>query len=255
MPGRLRDGVVIVMPALAEREHGDPEAVSGSIAGDEALRAPHVRCGIYEPRAVQAVDRPEEHAPQQVGHSAEGEQENAEHHLWNPVPLADPNVEFVFSKVGNVREQGIEFVVHGLSREDPTDVGPESAVIRRVRVALLVRILVMNAVRGHPENGSAFERERPANGQKILDPFRGFVPAMREQAVVAHADAQTAGNPPKHNCREKRLPAKKEKRSHGSNMKRDHEESRDRIHRLGKCFVALQSLEHSLSPFLLALSF
>src|SRR5262249_2226904 len=39
---RLWVRVVVVMPAFAEREHGDPEAVARGVRGEEAALAPHV---------------------------------------------------------------------------------------------------------------------------------------------------------------------------------------------------------------------
>ena len=90
--------------------------------------------------------------------------------------------------------------MHGLAGHDPAHVGPESAVARRVRVAFFIRILVMLAVRGDPENRSAFERESCAGGQEIFDPFRRFVAAMGEQPVIAHANSKASRNPPEKNC-------------------------------------------------------
>ena len=60
----------------------------------------------------------------------------------------------------------------------------------------MVRMLMVNAMRGDPEDRPAFERERAADGQEVLDPLRRLVAAMRQQAVVAHADAERAGDPP-----------------------------------------------------------
>jgi hypothetical protein len=57
--------------------------------------------------------------------------------------------------------------------------------------------LMMNAVRRHPENRATFERQRGANRQEVFHPFRGLVSAVRQQAVVTHANAETPGNPPK----------------------------------------------------------
>src|SRR5690242_15269188 len=42
--GRLGNSMVIVMPAFAKGKNGYPEAVGRIIAGQEALRPPHVRC-------------------------------------------------------------------------------------------------------------------------------------------------------------------------------------------------------------------
>ena len=83
----------------------------------------------------------------------------------------------------------------------------------------LIGILVMNAVRGHPENRSAFERQRRANRQQILHPLRSLVAAMRQQPVIAHPDAQAARNPPQKQRDKKCLPGEKEQRGDRAQMK------------------------------------
>ena len=72
----------------------------------------------------------------------------------------ETRMKFVFAKIRDIGQQRVQLVVHGLAGKDPSHVGPESAVARGMRIAFLVRILVMLAMRGDPENGSAFEGER-----------------------------------------------------------------------------------------------
>ncbi len=66
-------------------------------------------------------------------------------------------MKLVFAEVRDIRQEGIQLVVHGPAGQDPSHVGPKSALARRVRVTFFVRILVMFAMRGDPENWSAFE--------------------------------------------------------------------------------------------------
>ena len=104
----------------------------------------------------------------------------------------------------------------------------------RVRVAFLVRVLVMHAVDGDPEDGAAFEGQRAAHGEQILHPLRRFVAAVGQQAVVSHADADASGDPPQHHRDEEGLPGEKEERSDRANVKGDHEDGRDPDDRLGE---------------------
>ena len=134
--------------------------------------------------------------------------------------FGDPDVEFVFGEVGDVARERGGVVVHGLAHQNPAHVRPPFAVHRRMRIAFFVGMLVMDAVRGYPEDRAALERERGANGQKIFDPFRNFIAAMREQAVIAHADAEAAGNPPEKNGDEQRLPGKEKQRGDCSDVER-----------------------------------
>src|SRR5215472_7764617 len=96
-----------------------------------------------------------------------------------------------------------------------------------MRIAWLIGVLVVNAVRCHPEERTALKRQRGAHCKKILHPFVGLVAAVSEQTVVAHADAQTARHPIQEKRQGQPLPAEHEQGNHGSNMKRRHKKSRD----------------------------
>ena len=58
-----------------------------------------------------------------------------------------------------------------LAEEDPADVRPEAACARRVRIGVLVGMLMVDAMRGDPEDRPAFERQRAADGEEILERF------------------------------------------------------------------------------------
>ena len=92
-----------------------------------------------------------------------------------------------------------------------------------MRIALFVGVLVVHAVRRDPGDRAAFESERAANSQEVLNPARRFVPAVRQQAVVTHADAEAAGNPIQHDGECERLPGKEEERSDRADVKQQHE--------------------------------
>src|SRR6266481_881011 len=121
---------------------------------------------------------------------------------------------------------------------------PKPAILRRVRITCFVRILVMHAMRGDPENRSALECERAAGRQEILNPFRRLVAAVREQSMIAHADAETSRDPPEYERYQKRFPTEREECSNGANVKCEHERSCDPIHGPCKGFVALRGICH-----------
>ena len=121
---------MIVVPAFAEGEHRNPEAVGRIVGGHESPRAPHVRRGIHEPGGVQAEHGAKENSPQHDGQSAEREQDNRQRRDGHPVPFADPDIKFVFAKVGNVGQKFGRVLVHGLAGNDPAHVRPETAVLR-----------------------------------------------------------------------------------------------------------------------------
>jgi hypothetical protein len=102
-------------------------------------------------------------------------------------------VALVAGEVGGVAAEQRGLGVHGAAGEDPAGVGPPGAVVRGVRVAFVVGVLMMDAVGGDPEDGSALERHGAAGGDEVLDPLGGAVAAVGEQAVVGHADADVDG--------------------------------------------------------------
>ena len=65
---RRRVRVVVVVPALAERQQRHPPGVARVVLGREAAAAPHVRRRVHQPGRVQAdddaqEDRPVDHRP------------------------------------------------------------------------------------------------------------------------------------------------------------------------------------------------
>jgi hypothetical protein len=91
-----------------------------------------------------------------------------------------------------------------------------------MRIAFLIRMLVVDAVCGNPENGSSLKSQGGANGKEILDPFGSLIAAMSQQAVVPHADSKASRNPPQEHCDQQDLPGKKEQRRDRTDMEQGH---------------------------------
>ncbi len=158
------------------------------------------------------------------------EQQQADDHLRHPVPGGQRDVELVLAEIGRVAREHVGVVVHRLAGQDPADVRPVGAFSRRVRIAFVIRMLVMNAMRGDPENRSALERERAAHGEEVLHPLRRLVAAVRQQAVIAHADAQRTGDPPQEHRHGDGAPVDEEKSRNGEDVETPHGDGRDGVH-------------------------
>src|SRR5436305_9917836 len=141
------------------------------------------------------------------------------------MPLADERVEFVFAEIGNIGKQRGGMVVQCPTGHDPTHVRPEPAIARRVRIAFHVSILVMDAVRRHPEKRAAFQRQRGAEGNEIFEPFIGLESTVREQPVIRNANAKATSNPPQKQRDEKCLPREHKERCNRAYVECDHEKS------------------------------
>src|SRR4026207_422683 len=67
---------------------------------------------------------------------------------------------------------------------------------------------MMNAMRRHPGDRSALERQCSAHRQEVFDRLRRAIASMRKQPMVAHADPDAAGHPPEEYRHREVLPAK-----------------------------------------------
>ncbi len=65
-----------------------------------------------------------------------------------------------------------------------------------MRIAGAVGELMVHAMHPYPEDRPAFQGQRAAYREQILDPLRSLVAAMGEQSMITHADAEAAGEPP-----------------------------------------------------------
>src|ERR1700678_2083413 len=128
--------------------------------------------------------------------------------------------------------------MHRLSGEDPAHVRPPRTVDRRMGIAFAIGELVMDAVRRYPENRTAIESQRGKNGERVFQPARNFVATVGQQAVIAHADSQAGGHPPKNGGDDERFPRKEKQRGNRADMKQSHENRGDPVH-FRFCFLLL----------------
>ncbi len=181
MAGADGVGVVVVVPAFAAGEDGDPPVVAGVVLGLEAALAPEVGGGVDEPGGVEAEGDAEEGSPEQhadgadeavagIECSAEGELQEAGDDERHVVVLGEPDVDAVAGEVGSVAAEQRGLGVQRAAGEDPAGVCPPGAVVRGVRVAFLVGVLMVDAMGGYPEDGSALEGEAAAGGDEVLEP-------------------------------------------------------------------------------------
>jgi hypothetical protein len=112
------------------------------------------------------------------------------------------------------------------AKQQPTDMRPPGSIVGRVGIAILIGLLMMNPVCGHPGNGAALQSERSANGESVVKPYWCLERAMRVKAMVAEANPQTGGGPIEHRRYEKEFPRKEKKTSDRADMEKHHENGR-----------------------------
>jgi hypothetical protein len=81
-------------------------------------------------------------------------------------------------------------------------------------------------VDGDPEDRSAFQGERGADGEEVFHPPGGFVTSVREKPVIAHSNAEASSDPPQQHGDKERFPMEHEQRGDSAEMKGDHHEDR-----------------------------
>src|SRR6266700_3669076 len=142
---------MVIMPAFTKRQQRHPKAISRIIPGAEAPASPHMRGGVDQPCGMEPDHCTKEDTPEDVPPSANCKEQDSQYGDRHPVPPADPPVESVFAKFWNVGQKISRVALHGLTGKNPAHMGPKASVKRRMRVALSVCILVMQAMGCNPE--------------------------------------------------------------------------------------------------------
>src|SRR5579864_1822263 len=102
--------------------------------------------------------------------------------------VVQPDVELVLRQVGGVFSHQPGVVMFGFSDEDPAHVGPPSSVARRMGVAGMVGLLVVNPMGRDPENGAALQSEGSAEREEVFEGEWDFIRTVGMQPVVAQTD-------------------------------------------------------------------
>ena len=88
---------------------------------------------------------------------------------------------------------------------------------------------MMDAVGGDPEDGTAFEGHGAAGGDKVFEPAGDAVSAMREQAMVCHADADVDGEEVHDGEGGEVLPGETEEGGDGPDVEEGHDDGGDPV--------------------------
>src|SRR3954470_9750993 len=124
---------------------------------------------------MKADDGAEKYAPEDVRYASEREQRNTDDHVRGPVPLREKDLPGIAHQIGYVTGEYRCVVVQPFAGEDPPHMRPPRAFARRVRIAFVIGILMMDPMGRNPENRPAFERQGSAPGEHVFDPAIGLV--------------------------------------------------------------------------------
>src|SRR5258706_9440535 len=121
---------------------------------------------------------PEKHGPQHKRPTADCQQPDAEKDDRHPIIVISQHVKSVFHHVRRITLHSFPAVRFRGAYYHPSDVRPPAAVTRRMRIARPIRVRVMYAMRHHPVNGAALQREQATDSDEILHQLWRFVAAM-----------------------------------------------------------------------------
>jgi hypothetical protein len=124
----------------------------------------------------------------------------------------------VFENVGRVLLDQVAMPALTEIGHEPQHVAPPSSVARRMGIAFLVAVDVVFAVIGNPGQRRAFARQTTQKRQQPTHRSIGLEAAVREQPVVAHANAQRTGRQDQDGAGNESLPTKVERRSEGQHV-------------------------------------
>src|SRR5947209_20274463 len=98
--------------------------------------------------------------------------------------VVQPHVETMPGEVGCVFRHHRPIGLLVVTDQQPTYMRPPGSVTWRMRVGRLVGFLMVNTMRGHPEDGSALQCEGAADSKAIFQPQRHLVGPVCVETVI-----------------------------------------------------------------------
>jgi hypothetical protein len=112
--------------------------------------------------------------------------------------------------------------VIGFPKEKSPYVRPPAAIVRRVWITRTIGVLMLDAMCSDPGDWPSFEHQRATNGKEIFGRQRYVMGSMREQPMVAYANAQTRRKPVGEQPSSRQTPTEHEHCRKGHEMEQCH---------------------------------
>ena len=106
---------------------------------------------------------------------------------------------------------------------------PPHTLAWRMWIAIVVGLLVMDAMGSDPGDGPAFERETAANRKEVFEETWRPIGAMGVQAMIAQTDTEAGGHPIQENGDCQIAPTENEERRDGPQVEQGHGDRRSPI--------------------------
>ncbi len=192
--------VMIVVPAFAQGDEGQQEAVAAVVIGLEASFSEEMGQGVdggggVEQRGGADEESPDEQLPavraeggeKMVQHGPGDEQSDGEKNWDHRIKAIEPNEFRIFGEVAHASVVGGKIP---RATDPPNMSPPESVLPRRVGVVFLVGMLVMMAMLLRPPQGAALDGGGADDREAKLRKARGLESAMGKIAVIKSGDGE-----------------------------------------------------------------
>ncbi len=171
--GGMGKGVMVVVPALAEGQGGDPFVIAGRVTALIGNAAPAVGGGIDQPGDVIHDHQAQGNSPEHEGPAADAtdaanpEQQHRQGQLQQQEIGVEPAVIGIAAEVATQAWHRL----HGRNGlEHPSHVTPPEAAVTVVVISIRIRKLVVVAMQANPVDGAVLTAEGAAGGEKALQP-------------------------------------------------------------------------------------
>src|SRR5690349_13260952 len=123
---------------------------------------------VNQPGRVKRQGSPHENGPQYKFPSAKGEQCRSNKDERNEKETVEPDIEPVLHQVRGVMPEYAFLVALSAASQDPTDVRPQAAVTRRMRITFTVGVGVVDSMGNDPLYWTALQRESAAYSKEVF---------------------------------------------------------------------------------------
>lgn len=179
--------VMVVMPALAERNQGQNAVVFARIRRLIATPAENMRERVDRKRPVPEEHGAHDESPEVRGHAADEIDRNTKKHRRNEMKAIQPAKFWVFREILDPSPVG--FVI-GIAQDPARMRPPETVANRGVDVLSLVREAVMVPVVSGPPESALLRAGLGEEGHEELAYAAQFVRPMREIPVIPRSHSE-----------------------------------------------------------------
>src|SRR5262249_4373849 len=142
---------------------------------------------------------------------ADQEEHDAERDMGGEKQMVHYDHDLIFGHVGSIFLQ--DFLVPALAEvgHEPEHVAPPLTVAGRMRIAFLVAMSVVFAMMAAPGEGRTFAGKTAEKRKQPADGSIGLEAAMGQAAMIAHANADRAGEQNQGGANDEAVPAEIER--------------------------------------------